>query len=223
MCRKQLGSWQAMSFDNIHKLLRVSTTHPTASLHRAQIFRMRLIVKRIGFNPPCLRTSDKILFVRSLTSNHSNMTRDQIITLLVVSAPDLLIAWLVMLSNDGKQATFCWTLGALFGVQLFFTLKSTIAASLVFRLYGKRRLTEIAGQFLRANNFPRPQVGEDTDDYLERISHSDEFPINLRLIAASEHAKLQQLEQQAILPVLRVRSAYDTALHKHNGQQPRGI
>ena len=151
------------------------------------------------------------------------MKRDQVITLLVVSAPDLLIAWLVMLSNDGKQATFWWTLGALFGVQLFFTLKSTVAASLVFRLYGKRRLTEIASQFLRANNFPRPQVGEEIDDYLERISQSDEFSINVRLIAASEQAKLQQLEQQAILPALRVRSAYNSGLQKYNGPHPRGI
>ncbi|UUZ62267.1 hypothetical protein LP417_18895 [Polaromonas sp. P1-6] len=145
------------------------------------------------------------------------MKRDWLITFLILSIPDVAIAWLVMTAGDGKTSTFWWALLVLYGIQFFSTLKSTLAASLLYRLYGKKRLTESATQFLVAQKFPPAQPGEEIDEFLQRVAQGDEYPINQRLLAASEAAKLYQLEDQAIFPVLRVRAAYNAALRKYRG------
>jgi len=143
------------------------------------------------------------------------MKGDWLLTSIIVNLPDLAIAWAVMKLTDDHTATFWWTLAAIWGVGLLYSIKGLIAASLLFRLIGRRRLTDAAANFLSANNFPAREGREDIDGYLERIADDERQSVDIRLLATAEAAKLELLESQAILPVLRVRKAYDAALQHH--------
>ena len=146
----------------------------------------------------------------------SDEMNDWLKTLAAVLAPDLAIAWAVMKLGDGAESTFWWTLAILWGVSLFFWFKSLLARWVLYRVWGKARLAELARNFLRQNGFPTPEPGDDIDRYFWRVVEDEKLPVRLRLLACAEATRIEMLGQQGMLPALRAKRAYNDVLRHYH-------
>jgi len=130
--------------------------------------------------------------------------------------PYLLISLVYTALTDGHAKTFWMALGLLYGARLFFGLIETLSWTLLWHFYGKKQAVNRAVEFLRVNQFPMRKYHHDNfSTYLSRIQGGDdyaEYPQSLKASAIGIECELALLEELAVWPAARMRSAWETAL-----------
>lgn len=143
------------------------------------------------------------------------MWRDWLVITGIAALPDLGLSWLYMKLMDGSAGDFWIALGILYAVQLFWGAKHLLAGSLVFRLYGKRRVVEVLHESFRKSGFPAPERAEGASEYLARLCDDEQQPLNVHFAAHGELARMAHAEAQGIFPGLRAMAAYEAAVSEN--------
>lgn len=151
------------------------------------------------------------------------MKTNRVLYFILVWIPDVLIAWGFMKLTDGDRSTFWWALIILIVVQVLFSIKNTIAGTLIYRLIGRNDLINAMALFLRENNFPDPKGETDIECYYWDVAADDTQPLELRLLARQEFGKIATLGNLGFFPRLRLLSAFNKALSQYKNPKNMGI
>ena len=142
-------------------------------------------------------------------------TRDYWRIWLLGILPDVALSWGYMKLSDDRWASFGWFLLALVVAQTFFSIKEIASGSLIYRLYGKDRVSDGVAQELRDRQYPVPIRDEDFESYMSRIIENEDNPFDVRLHASASLASFQAQTRQGLFVALRLAAAYDLAVNKY--------
>lgn len=139
---------------------------------------------------------------------------------LLGSIPDIALSWGYMKLSDDRWASLGWFLVALTVAQAFFGIKRIAAGSLVFRLYGKERISDALVQEMHERQFPLPirdeRFGdEDFESYMARLVEDETIPVGVRLRANAYLASFQAQNAQGFFVSLRLTAAFNLAVKKY--------
>ncbi len=142
--------------------------------------------------------------------------RDQVIGGMLALVPDALIGLAIMKLHDNEWSTFWWTVAILQFIYFLGWAKRAVWASIVWRLWGRKRTTENFVEALKLMKAPSPEVHEDdAQDYFARVRDDPEQPTEMRITAAQSEIAVTSAAAQSLQSSLQLGRAWRDALRQY--------
>lgn len=146
---------------------------------------------------------------------------DYFIVLLLWLVPDALLAWAYSNLTEGNNSEFWNAYVVLLLIGIFVSIKQTLTGALIYRLWGKKRITRSAIDTMSALNLPWVDDCKSAAEYLTTVCQDENTPLDSRVKVAELNGYLEGAKQQGFFMALRLNACWDEALTIHLARAPR--
>jgi hypothetical protein len=148
-------------------------------------------------------------------------TVDWVVMLLTAIIPQPFISFIVMKLLHEGWSVFWYTILAINTFQLVMWLTNTLVTTIMFRLYSRRRLSDMVYNELVRLKFPTgdyPGLNV-ADVYYHEIACDSDIPCNIRMKAAAFYNEMKTTNS-GIIASMRLQKVHDEAIIKYFKNHP---